>query len=410
MRIPVLIAGAGQAGLAMSHQLTARAIDHVVLERGQVANSWRTERWDSLRLLTPNWMSRLSGQSPCQDDPDGFMTKDQTADFIERFGLSFGAPVQSGVDIERVTIHDQGFEVATNQGVWLCDALVVATGTASEPRIPDVASELPSRIRQLPALKYRNPSQIGNGAVMVVGASASGVQIADELRRAGRDVTVASGEHVRVPRTYRGHDIYWWLEAIGRLAERWDEMEDLNRARDLPSLQLVGSNERRNIDLGSLHDGGVTIVGKLLRVAGSKAQFSGGLTNLIANADLKQNRLLTRIDEHAEEFGLDAELPEPTRPDPIKLGPIPTELDLGRYETIIWATGHRPSFSWLDPRALDHRGRLSHDGGICRVPGLYALGLPFLRTRKSTLIDGVGADSAAIAARVHAHLDQRITV
>jgi len=406
-RTPVVVMGAGQAGLSMSHHLTARAIDHVVLERGDVANSWRTERWDSLRLLTPNWMSRLGGHHYDGPDPDGFMTKDETVDLIEGFGQSFGAPVQSQVNVERVSVRDPGFDVMTDHGTWSCDVVVAATGASSEPRLPAVATHVPSRIRQLTALRYRNPAQIGDGEVLVVGASASGMQIADELQRSGCAVTVAVGDHVRLPREYRGRDIYWWLDSIGRLDERYDEIDDLSRARRLPSLQLVGNPEHRSLDINSLTASGVDMVGKLMRIVGTCAQFSGALASLVANADLKQNRLLEHIDEFVAEHGMEADFPEPTRPEPTKLGAAPTELDLGRFETIIWATGYRPSFSWLDPVAFDHRGRVAHDGGVCPVPGLYMLGFPFLRRRKSSLIDGADGDAAALARHLHAHLDRR---
>jgi putative flavoprotein involved in K+ transport len=407
MRTPVVIIGAGQAGLAMSHHLTGRGIDHVVLDRGEVANSWRTERWDSLRLLTPNWMSRLPGHRYEGPDPDGFMSKDETISFLSSYGDSFGAPVRPHVTVEHVRVRAAGFEVVTDQGVWSCDAVVAATGASSEPRLPPVAAEVPARISQLTALQYRNPEQLGDGEVLVVGASASGAQIADELQRSGRAVTVAVGDHVRLPREHRGRDIHWWMDAIGQLDERYDEVDDINRARRLPSLQLVGSPERRTLDLNALAAAGVGVVGKLMAVAGSQAQFSGALRNLVANADLKQNRLLDRIDEFAVDNDLDAELSEPTRPAATDVGTAPTTLPLCRFETIIWATGYRPSYSWLDRAAFDTRGRIPHDGGVCTLPGLYLLGLPFLRRRKSSFIDGVGPDAAELAGHLHAHLDHR---
>ena len=409
MRTPVVVIGAGQAGLAMSHHLTGRGIDHVVLDRGEVANSWRTERWDSLRLLTPNWMTRLPGHRYEGSDPDGFMTKDETVSLLSSYGQSFGAPVHSHVTVEQVTATSTGFDVVTDQGTWSCDAVVAATGASSEPRLPAVAADIPGRIDQLTALQYRNPDQLGNGDVLVVGASASGVQIADELQRSGRSVTVAVGEHIRLPRLYRSRDIHWWMDTIGQLDERYDEVDDLNRARRLPSLQLVGSPERRTLGVGSLVAAGVGTVGKLMRIAGSKAQFSGGLANLVANADLKQNRLLDRIDEYADEHDLDAELPEPTRPEPTRLGVAPTELAMCRFETIVWATGYRPGYTWLDRAAFDQRGRIVHDGGICALRGLYLLGIPFLRRRKSSFIDGVGPDAAELVSHLHAHLDRRVS-
>ena len=408
MRTPVVVIGAGQAGLAMSHRLTDRGIDHVVLERGEVANSWRTERWDSLRLLTPNWMSRLPGHRYGGPDPDGFMSKDDTIGFLVEYGRSFDAPTLAGVTVERVTRGTTGFDVVTDRGVWRCDAVVAASGASSEPRLPAVAADVPSDIDQLTALQYRNPGQLTAGEVLVVGASASGAQIADEVQRSGRQVTIAVGEHVRLPRSHRGRDIYWWMDTIGQLDERYDEVDDVDRARRLPSLQLIGSAERRPLDLNALVADGVDVVGKFLGVAGGRAQFSGGVDHLVANADLKQLRLLARIDEYAAANGLDASLPAPMCPEPTKLGAVQTQLDLRRFGTIVWATGYRPTYPWLDRAAFDRRGRLVHDGGVCALPGLFVLGLPFLRRRKSSFIDGVGPDTADVAGHLHGHLDRRV--
>jgi putative flavoprotein involved in K+ transport len=408
MRVPVVVIGAGQAGLAMSHHLTGRGIDHIVLDRGEVGNSWRTQRWDSLRLLTPNWMSRLPGYQYDGPDRDGYMTKDETVVFLDGYRRNFGAPVQTHVGVERVDACDFGFEVVTDQGTWSCDAVVAATGASSEPHLPPVATDVPRRIQQFTALEYRNPGQIGDGGVLVVGASASGAQIADELALAGRHVTLAVGGHIRLPRLYRQRDIHWWMDVIGQLDERYDDEDDINKARRLPSLQLVGSPERRTLDLNALIGSGIDVVGKLMGITGTKAQFSGALANVVANADLKQNRFLERIDEFATENELDADLPAPNRPEPTAIGSVPTEIELDRFDTIIWATGYRPGYTWLDRAAFDQRGRVVHDGGVCALPGLYLLGLPFLRRRKSSFIDGVGPDAADLAGHLHAHLDHRV--
>ncbi len=406
MRVPVVVIGGGQAGLAMSHCLSGRSIDHIVLERGAVANSWRSERWDSLRLLTPNWMSRLPGFEYRGDDPDGFMTKNEVIDFLEEYRQSITAPVLINTTVESVQATANGFEVTTNQGHWACSCVVVATGSSSEPRVPEVASQLPSGIQQLNALQYRNPEQLDSGEVLVVGASASGAQIADELHRSGRPVTLAVGDHVRLPRQYRGRDIHWWMDAIGQLDERYDEVDDLTRARRLPSLQLIGTPERRTLDLNALISAGVGIVGKFMNIAGTNAQFSGSPAHLIASADLKQNRLLDRIDEFALELGIEDQLPRATRPARTRLGAIPSEMPVDRFATVVWATGYRPSYSWLDPAAFDHRGQLAHDGGVGDLPGLYLLGQPFMRRRKSSFIDGVGPDAIELTASLCSHLDR----
>ncbi len=404
-RVTVVVVGAGQAGLATSRHLALEGLDHVVLERGEVASSWRTERWDSLRLLTPNWMCRLPGYQYEGSDPDGYQTAAETAGWFEDYAGRIGAPVRTRVTVSRVRRTAGGFDVATDDGCYRAAAVVVAAGASSDAWIPAVAAELPGRINQLTAMRYRNPAQLdATGDVLVVGASASGVQIADELRRAGRDVTLAVGEHVRLPRTYRGRDIYSWLAAVGQLDERYDEVEDIERARRHASVQLVGNPARMPLDLNVLCAAGVDIVGRLMRVSGAVAQCSGAIASLTANADLKQARLLQRIDDFVTEHGLLGEVPGPDRPAPTHLGAVPTELDLERFTTVIWATGYRPSYPWLDPAAFDRRGRIAHDGGVSPVPGLYVLGLPFLRRRRSNLIAGVGDDAAELLPHLRTHL------
>ncbi|HEY0934430.1 MAG TPA: pyridine nucleotide-disulfide oxidoreductase, partial [Trebonia sp.] len=279
--------------------------------------------------------------------------------------------------------------------------VVVATGTEGEPRVPALARDLPAHLRQITALRYREPGQISPGEVLVVGASASGVQIADELRRAGRGVTVAVGDHVRVPRTYRGRDIYRWMDELGILDERYDEVPDLVRARRLPSLQLAGTPQRRDLDLAALSAAGVGLTGRFVGVARGgarfRAQFSGSLANLVKAADLKQARLLDRIDAYIDEHDLRDLVGPPDRPAPTSQPTVVTELDLARFSTVVWATGHRPRYPWLDPALLDHRGAISHDGGVLGVPGMYVLGLPFTRRRGSNLLAGVGADARLLS-------------
>ena len=408
MHTSVVIVGAGPGGLAMSHHLTGAGVDHVLIERGQVANSWRTERWDSLRLLTPNWMTALPGAGYEGDDPDGYMTATETVATLEAYRRRIDPPLRLGIEVEAIDHTGPGFEVRTTDGIWRCDAVVAATGGSSEPRLPAVAADLPGMLHQLTALSYRRPEQIDDdGRVLVVGASASGVQIADELRRAGRQVTIAVGEHIRLPRSYRGRDIYWWLDRIGQLDERWNQVEDLERARRHASVQVVGTDEGRDVGLVSLQDLGVQLVGRLMAVRATTALCSGGLGSLVANADLKQARLLRRIDDWVDDHGM-ADLVGPrSEPRATIPGQVPTELDLRGFATVIWATGFRPAYGWLDPRAFDRRGRVDHDGGVARLPGLYVLGLPFLRRRRSNLLAGVGIDAAELGHHLVAYLEQR---
>ncbi len=400
----VTIIGAGQAGLAMSHCLTERSIDHVVLERGEVANSWRTERWDSLRLLTPNWMSRLPGHRYDGNDPDGYMTTAEVTGFLTGYGSRIDAPVRIDTAVQSVVSVDESFRVTTTTGSIDSDAVVVATGACSNPHIPAIANELPPHVHQLTPIEYRNPESIGSGRALVIGASASGAQIADELRRSGRDVVLAVGDHVRLPRTYRGMDIHWWMDTVGLHDERYDDMDDIVRARRVPSLQLVGTPEKRTLDLNALHAAGVQLVGRFAGVAGVTAMFSGSFANFCAAADLKLGRLLDLVDEYATAHGLDAELGPPERPDRTTVPVADTALDLATIDTVIWATGFRPDYPWLESDLLDRKGAIRHDGGVMTRPGMYVLGLPFTRRRKSSFIDGVGPDAIDLSAHLARHL------
>ena len=399
--------GAGHAGLAMSKCLADRGIEHVVLERGEVANSWKTERWDSLRLLTPNWQSRLPGYGYSGDDPDGFRSMPETIAFIEGYAKAIAAPVIEDATVTRVRAADRGYEVRSHAGDFACRALVIASGACNLPRLPKVAEALPEGIRSLSAMHYRRPAQIDEGGVMVVGASASGTQIAWELRRAGRRVLMAVGEHVRAPRTYRGRDLQWWMDRAGVMDERYDMVEDLVRARTHPSLQLTGSDERMTLDLNALGDIGVRFVGRLAGIVGTTAQFSGSLRNMCALSDLKMNRLLNEIDEWAANAEL-GDLPPPHRLEPTRVEddpPLLLNLQKEGIRTVIWASGFRPDYSWLEVDVIDPKGRLRHDGGVVEAPGLYLMGQQFLRRRKSSLIDGAGDDARDLSKFLAAYLD-----
>ncbi len=400
----VVVIGGGQAGLAMSHCLTRRSVDHVVLERGETANSWRTQRWDSLRLLTPNWLSRLPGWAYCGDDPDGYMTAPEVAAHLDDYRRSFDSPVRHGTSVTNIESSDTAHVVATDDGEWQARAVVLATGACSDPHVPPIANDMPDHLDHVSPIHYRTPDQLADGGVLVVGASASGLQIADELSRSGREVTLAVGDHVRLPRTYRGMDIHWWMDAVGYLDERYDEVPDIGRARRLPSLQLVGTPERRDLDLNAVAANGARLVGRLVGCSEQRAQFSGSFANMCASADLKQGRLLDLCDEYATAHGLDGELGELSRPTPTAVGPPVLEADLRPIGTVLWATGFRPRYPWLDPRLLDRKGRLVHDGGVLPVPGMYVLGLPFLRRRKSSFLDGVGPDADDLATHLVGHL------
>jgi putative flavoprotein involved in K+ transport len=333
------------------------------------------------------------------------MTAAEVVAFLDDYRATIEAPIRTETAVESVVSTDRGFRTTTTTGVIDSAAVVVATGACSTPRIPAIAAELPSRIHQITPTTYRNPEQLSDGRVLVVGGSASGAQIADELRRSGREVCLAVGDHVRLPRTYRGMDIHWWMDAVGLLDERFDEVEDIVRARRLPSLQLVGTPEKRTLDLNELHAGGVQLVGRFAGVAGNTAQFSGSFANFCASADLKLGRLLDTIDEYATANGLDAELSPPERPDRTTVPTADTTVDLRSIDTVVWATGFRPHYPWLERDLLDAKGAIRHDGGVMDRQGMYVLGLPFTRRRKSSFIDGVGPDAAELTAHLVGRLD-----
>ena len=406
--VTTVVIGAGHAGLAMSRSLTERSIDHVVLERGEVANTWRTERWDSLRLLTPNWQSRLPGYAYRGDDPDGFMTMPEVIAFLDGYARESSAPVLTNTVVNSVRRADDGYVVETENGAWRAPTVVLATGACNVPHVPAFADGIPTSVTTLTPFQYRQPGQLEEGGVLMVGASATGIQLADEIHRSGRPVTVAVGQHVRAPRVYRGMDIQWWMDAAGVLDERYDEVDDIVRARKVPSLQLAGSPERRTIDINSLTAIGVRLVGKLAGINDGRAQFSGSLRNQCAMADLKLARLLDTIDERAATEGLDGEFDAPHRFAPTAVDadpPLGLDLGSGEIKTVIWATGFRPDYSWLDVPVLDRKGMIRHDGGVVESPGLYLMGMPFLRRRKSSLIDGAAPDAADLVEHLAGYLD-----
>ena len=406
--IDVVVIGAGHAGLATSYCLGERSIDHVVLERGEVANSWRHERWDSLKLLTPNWQSRLPGFAYRGNDPDGFMSMPEVIDFIQSYRDFCGAPVRTNTEVTSVTRNENGYRVCSSTGDRQARSVVVASGACNIPSVPKVADALPAGIRSLTPHQYRNPANLDPGGVLIVGASATGLQLADEIQRAGHHVTIAVGEHVRMPRVYRGRDIQYWLDRSGILDERYDEVDDIVRARRLPSPQLVGSASRKMLDLNSLSARGVRIAGRLMGISNGKAQFSGSLANICKMADLKMNRMLDAIDlwiasGNRDERGKPAERFDATRVDDSPM--LTMNLANGAIRTVIWATGFRPDHRWIDVPTFDPRGRIRHDGGIADAAGLYFVGLPVLRRRKSSFIHGAEDDVRELTAHLDRYLD-----
>ena len=404
--VTTVVVGGGHSGLAMSRCLTERSIDHVVLERGSVANSWKTERWDSLTLLTPNWQTRLPGFAYEGDDPDGFMSGPDVASLIETYAGAIDAPVRANVTVTSLRADGEGYVVESDQGSWHARTVTLASGACNVATVPAFASAVPAGTASLSPTDYKNPAQLDEGGVLVVGASATGLQLAEEIHRSGRPVTISVGEHVRMPRTYRGRDIFWWMDATGLLDERFDEVDDITRARNVPSPQLVGTPERTSLDLNRLQAIGVQVRGRLGAIRDGKALFSGGLRNKCTLADLKMHRLLDTIDQWAVEHGFERGDPA-DRPTATAVDEAPLTLDLtsGEIRTVLWATGFRPDYSWLDVPVVDHKGRIGHDGGVVTsAPGLYLIGTPFLRRRRSSFIHGAGYDAEELSEHLVAQL------
>jgi len=402
--IDTVVIGGGQAGLAMSRHLFDRRIDHVVLERGRIAERWRSERWESLRLLTPNWQTRLPGFQYGGTDPDGFMSMAEVIEFFDRYAGSFSAPVVSGAAVSAVERTGPRFHIRSGRGLWIADNVVIATGYSDVPYVPAFAGRLSRRVTQIVPTRYGNAEQFSHGGVLVVGASATGIQLADELRATGRPVTLAVGRHLRLPRRYRGRDIMWWLDAMGVFDEKVDDVFDAVISRSQPSLQLIGRPDGRALDLAGLAAKGVRVVGRLIGVDGEQTSFDDDLIATTAASDLKLAALLKRIDAFivkTAQRGLPpAESFQPTWPSAIQVGKEQIDLRAERIDSVVWATGFARKYPWLRIPVLDRQGEIRQRYGITPVPGLYALGMHFQRRRKSAFIDGVGDDAAFLADRI----------
>ena len=393
-----LVIGAGQAGLSLSSFLSSAGHDHVVLERGRVGERWRSERWRSLSLLSPNWLNRLPGPAP-HAAADGFLSRDGFVGYLEAYARSFDSPVEEGVSVLSVREADVGFHVETDAGAWRARRVVIATGHADEPRLPGVASAAPNWLTQLHSSGYAAPDQLPAGNVLVVGAGPSGQQIAAELQRAGRQAFLAVGRHAWLPRRYRGADIWHWLQAIGMLDQTAEQAGD-EASGDAPSVVLSGANGGERLDLGVMAELGVQPVGRLRGFTGRHALFAEDLQRTIDDADERMRRTLAKIDRHiarAGGAGVDGDAIPAIH---VPHAPTALDLDAAGVTAVIWATGYRRSYPWLHVDARDASGELVHRRGFARVPGLYALGLRFQHRRKSHFIGGVGQDAEYLARHI----------
>ncbi len=400
--IDTVVIGAGHAGLAVSRLLVMEGRDHVVLDSGRIAESWRTARWDSLHLLTPNWMARLPGWAHVGPDSDGFMSASRFVHYLEGYAASFGAPVLAGTRVVGVSAAGVGYRVVTDCATWLARHVVVATGPGWRPRVPGALDGLDPGVHLTTAADYRNPRQLPDGSVLVVGASASGVQIADELSAAGREVVLAVGRHQRMPRRYRGMDIYWWLERTGRTARTIDQVRDPEAARREPSMQLVGRRDHesvaRDLDLGTLQSQGVRLAGHLVGSRGRQVRFADDLLDSVSSADNRMHRFLDTVDRHVDENGLVSEVWPADRPGAVVLPGSPAALDLGAegIGTVLLATGYSQDHPWLNLPISARDGSIRQRRGRTEAPGVYAVGQRFQHRRDSGMIDGARYDAAQV--------------
>ena len=382
-----------------------------MLERGDVANSWRRERWDSLRLLTPNWQNRLPGQRYDGADPDGYLTMGEVVEFIDRFAALSRAPVRTGTTVTSVRRTDDGYHVTTERGEIGCRTVVIASGACNRPAVPRQLSEaVPATVEQVTPFGYRGADQLPDGGVLVVGASATGVQLAAELQRSGRPVTCPRGS------TCGYHACTAAAMSCGGWTSRACGTSGTTRCPtspvpgDSPRRSSPGLPERTTLDINALTAIGVELVGRSATVRDGEMLFSGGLRNVVSLADLKMDRLLSSFDEWALASGNDIDVKPPERFEPTQV-PASTRLRLdlrgGEIRTIVWATGFRPDYTWLDVPVVDEKGHLNHDGGIVDSPGLYALGLPVLRRRRSTFIHGIEDDARAVIEHLTRYLAVR---
>ncbi|GEK49235.1 hypothetical protein HPA02_35180 [Bisbaumannia pacifica] len=396
--IDTLVVGGGQAGVAMSEHLSNQGVPHLVLERHRIAEAWRTRRWDSLVANGPAWHDRFPGLEFDGLDPDAFADKERVAAYFEAYAEKIQAPIRTGVEVRSVerNVGRPGFTIETSEGVIEANRVVAATGPFQTPVIPPIAPEDAS-LTQLHSAEYRNPGQLPEGAVLVVGAGSSGVQIAEELRRSGRQVYLSVGPHDRPPRAYRGRDFCWWLGVLGE----WDA-EMMKPGTEHVTIAVSGAGGGKTIDFRELAHQGMTLVGRTRAFADGKVTFESDLADNLAAGDANYLAMLDAADDYARRNGLELpEEPEARRipADPACVREPLLELDLAEagISTIVWATGFTVDYRWLRVDAFDDNGKPQHQRGVSREPGVYFVGLPWLSRRGSSFIWGVWHDAKHIA-------------
>ncbi|WP_375455893.1 MSMEG_0569 family flavin-dependent oxidoreductase [uncultured Methylobacterium sp.] len=408
---PVIVVGGGQAGLAMSRQLTNRAVGHVVFEKNRVAHTWRTQRWDSFCLVTPNWQCQLPDFPYDGPEPHGFMSRDAIVGYIEAYARHIAAPLREGVAVEAVRPrHGGGFVVMTGEGTYTADAVVLAISGYHVPAIPAMAAALPGAVQQIHSSAYRNAAQMPDGAVLVVGTGQSGCQIAEDLHLAGRQVHLVTGSAPRCPRFYRGRDAVDWLADMGQYDLSVDRHALKDDVRRKANHYLTGRDGGRDIDLRRFALEGMRLHGRLTGIDGEHLTFADDLARNLDGADAVHTGIQGAIDRHIAEHGIAA--PEEAHYRPLwQPGPAEPALDLtvAGIRSVIWATGFRADFSFVAADILDDRGLPAHRRGVTALPGLYVVGLPWLWTWGSGRFSGIARDTAHLAEAIVARADGRAT-
>ena len=404
--VDVAIVGAGQAGLSLSYCLTQAGIEHVVFERARVGESWRSDRWSSFCLVTPNWSIRLAGSPYSGPDPNGFMHRDELVTLLETYAQSFGAPIESPVEVDALRRRGDGrFELHTQQGpVYIARVAVVATATHRHPRHPAFASQLDCNVTQVHASSYRTPALLPAGGVLVVGSAQSGCQLADELNRAGRDVYLATGRTGRLPRRYRGRDVIAWQRDMGFLDRRADALASPAQ-RFRPDPHLTGQGGGRTLDLRALSQAGVTLTGRMRSAADECVNFDADLESNLASADEFAARVLRGIDAYIEANELPAPNPDDANSDLgyggerfVPSAPLQLNLKAEGINTLLWATGFRHDFSWVHAPVFDSFDYPIQTAARTSVPGLHFIGLNYVDRRASGILYGAAQDAEQMAA------------
>lgn len=396
--VPVAVVGGGQAGLAVSCELTREGVEHLVLERGRVGQTWR-DRWDSFCLVTPNWSVRLPDGHYAGPDPDGFMPRDEIVAFMERYASSFGAPLREGVEVRSLESERSGFVLRTSAGDLRADAVVVATGAYQRPYRPAATETLPADLLQIDVDDYRNEQALPPGRILIVGSGQSGCQIAEELHEAGREVVLSCGRAPWAPRRFGGHDLVWWLHETGFLDAPAESLPG-PAARLAANVLSSGHRGGHDLHLRTLRSLGVVLTGHFVGATDREAQFAPDLGESVAWGDERYEHLRGLVGKLVAERGLDP--PAFGEPEPFD-ATAPERLDLSGFGAVIFAGGFRPDYgSWLPwPDAFDDFGFPVHrEGASTVVPGLYFVGVHFLRKRKSSLLIGVGEDAAIVARQI----------